>query len=73
MSLQDENGRNIFAVSDEELKSGGRKGAAYEDIKYLSQEAEWFLAGLLEGLPDGQYLQHDMSRPAQTVHAQSSR
>ena len=50
--MQDEDGRNIFAVSDEELKAGGRKGAEYVDVKYLSQEAEWFLGGLLEGLPD---------------------
>ena len=52
VSMQDEDGRNIFAVSDEELKAGGRKGAEYVDVKYLSQEAEWFLGGLLEGLPD---------------------
>ncbi|CAD6574075.1 MAG: hypothetical protein TREMPRED_001001 [Tremellales sp. Tagirdzhanova-0007] len=52
VSLQDEKGRNIFAVSDEELKAGGRKNAAFEDVRFLSQEGEWFLAGLMEGLPD---------------------
>lgn len=54
VSLRDKNKRNIFAVTPEEAKSGGRKDAPYEDLKYLSQEAEWFLAGLLEGLPDGE-------------------
>ncbi|OXG23341.1 glutamine synthetase [Cryptococcus neoformans Tu401-1] len=52
VSLQDKNGKNIFAVSDEEAANGGRKDAAFEDAKYLSQEGEWFLAGLLEGMPD---------------------
>lgn len=55
VSLRDETGRNIFAVTDEVVKAGGRKGAAFDDLRYLSQEAEWFLAGLLEGLPDGQF------------------
>ncbi len=54
VSLRDESGHNIFSVSDEEVKAGGRKGAAYDDVRFLSQEAEWFLAGLLEGLPDGE-------------------
>lgn len=53
VSIQDKNGTNIFAVSEEEMISGGRKSAAFKDLRYLSQEAEWFLAGLLEGLPDG--------------------
>ncbi|KIS00368.1 glutamine synthetase [Cryptococcus deuterogattii 2001/935-1] len=52
VSLQDKNGKNIFAVSDKEAANGGRKGAAFKDLKYLSQEGEWFLAGLLEGMPD---------------------
>ena len=55
VSLQDYSGRNIFAVSDAELDAGGRRGAAYPDTKFLSQEGEWFLAGVLEGLPDGQF------------------
>ena len=53
VSIRDKSGRNIFAVTEEEKKAGGREGAAFEDTKYLSQEAEWFLAGLLEGLSDG--------------------
>lgn len=52
MSLRDSNGNNIFAVSDDELKTG-RQGAANEETKFISQEAEWFLAGILDGLPDG--------------------
>ena len=55
MSIRDETGRNIFAVTEDEQKNGGRKGAAFDDTKYLSQEAEWFLAGVLTGLSDGQY------------------
>jgi hypothetical protein len=53
VSIRDKTGRNIFAVTEEEKKAGGREGAAFDDTKYLSQEAEWFLAGLLEGLSDG--------------------
>jgi len=53
VSIRDKSGRNIFAVTEEEKKAGGREGAAFDDTKYLSQEAEWFLAGLLEGLSDG--------------------
>lgn len=41
-------------MTEDEQKNGGRKGAAFEDTKYLSQEAEWFLAGVLTGLSDGQ-------------------
>ncbi|WVQ70556.1 hypothetical protein IAR50_000075 [Cryptococcus sp. DSM 104548] len=52
VSLQDKDGKNIFAVTDEEAANGGRANAAYDDVKYISQEAEWFLAGLLEGMPD---------------------
>ncbi|TFK92309.1 glutamine synthetase/guanido kinase [Polyporus arcularius HHB13444] len=51
VSLRDEEGKSIFAVSDSELKTG-RANAQYEDTKFLSQEGEWFLAGILEGLPD---------------------
>lgn len=43
--------KSLFAVSKEELKTG-RQGAAYEDTKFISQEGEWFLAGILDGLPD---------------------
>jgi glutamine synthetase len=56
VSIRDKSGRNIFAVTEEEKKAGGREGAAFDDTKYLSQEAEWFLAGLLEGLSDGMSL-----------------
>lgn len=52
VSLRDKNGRNIFAVSDDELVSG-RVGASYDDTKFISQEAEWFLAGVLDGIADG--------------------
>jgi glutamine synthetase len=53
VSIRDKSGRNIFAVTEEEKANGGREGAAFDDTKYISQEAEWFLAGLLEGLSDG--------------------
>lgn len=51
VSLRDSNGKSLFAVSDSELKTG-REGAANDDVKFLSQEGEWFLAGVLDGLPD---------------------
>lgn len=51
VSLRDATGFNIFAVSDSELKTG-REGASYDELKYLSQAGEWFLAGVLDGLPD---------------------
>lgn len=54
VSLRDKTGRNIFAVTDEELKNGGRKGASYDDTKYISQHCEWFLAGILDGIQDGE-------------------
>ncbi|WVF67973.1 hypothetical protein IAT40_002735 [Kwoniella sp. CBS 6097] len=52
VSLQDKNGNNLFAVTEEEEKNGGRKDAAFEDTRYLSKEGEWFLAGVIEGMPD---------------------
>ncbi|KAI0780673.1 glutamine synthetase/guanido kinase [Trametes elegans] len=51
VSLRDENGKSLFALPEDQLKTG-RAGAKYEDTKYLSQEGEWFLAGVLAGLPD---------------------
>jgi glutamine synthetase len=39
-------------VSDSELKRG-RVNAANDDTKFISQEAEWFLAGILDGIADG--------------------
>lgn len=54
MSLRDKEGRNIFGLSKEQTAAGGRKDAKWKDLQYISQEAEWFLAGLLEGLKDGE-------------------
>jgi len=51
VSLRDSNGRNVFAVQPEELEKG-RTGAAYDELKYISQTAEYFLAGVLDGLTD---------------------
>lgn len=48
-------GKNIFAVSKEELETG-RADAANNDTRFISREAEMFLAGVLEGLPDGMTL-----------------
>lgn len=53
MSLRTKDGQNLFAISDSELANGGRKGAANDDTKYMSKEGEMFLAGVLDGLPDG--------------------
>ncbi|KAJ9118007.1 hypothetical protein QFC24_006279 [Naganishia onofrii] len=52
VSIRDKTGRNIFALTDEQIKAGGRADAKWKDTKYISQEAEWFLAGILNGLPD---------------------
>jgi len=52
ISLKNNEGRNIFSVSEAELQTG-RANAANEDTKYISQEAEWFLAGILDGVADG--------------------
>ena len=54
VSLRNKDGRNIFAVSAEELETG-RANAANEDTKFISQEAEWFLAGVLDGIADGMH------------------
>lgn len=51
ISLRDKSGRNVFAVEEGEMDSG-REGAQFEDTKRISQVAEWFLAGVLDGLPD---------------------
>jgi glutamine synthetase len=51
VSLRDANGVNIFAVPDDLLESG-RGDAAFADTKYMSQEGEHFLAGLLDGIQD---------------------
>jgi glutamine synthetase len=52
VSLRDSNGSNAFAIKSEE-QQGGREGAPYDELKYISQTAEYFLAGVLEGLTDG--------------------
>lgn len=52
VSLRDKDGKNVFAVTKEVAAAGGRKDAPFPDLKFMSQEAEWYLAGLLEGLPD---------------------
>lgn len=54
MSLRDSNGSNAFAVKSEELQ-GGREGAPYDELRYISQTAEYFLAGVLDGLTDGKF------------------
>lgn len=51
ISLRDKNGKNVFAVEESEVEKG-RKEAKYEDTARISQIGEWFLAGILEGLPD---------------------
>ncbi|KZT60465.1 glutamine synthetase/guanido kinase [Calocera cornea HHB12733] len=48
VSLRNAEGVNIFAQKGKEP----RKDATYPDTKFLSQEGEWFLAGVLDGLPD---------------------
>lgn len=53
VSLRDANGKSLFAVSDAELKTG-RAGATNGEVKFISQEGEWFLAGVLDGLPDSE-------------------
>ncbi|EEB90450.1 hypothetical protein MPER_11339 [Moniliophthora perniciosa FA553] len=52
VSLRDETERNIFAISEAELSSGGRQGAANDDTKFMSLEGEQFLAGVLDGIAD---------------------
>jgi len=51
VSLRGADGKNVFAVSNSELQTG-REGAAYNDTRFMSQIGEWFLAGVLDGLPD---------------------
>lgn len=60
MSLRDADGNNAFALSGEELKTG-RSGAANDDTKFMSQEGEWFLAGVLDGIADGKALPHPVN------------
>lgn len=51
VSLKTKDGRNVFAIDKSHLHRG-RSDAQYEDTKWLSKEGEWFLAGVLDGLPD---------------------
>jgi len=51
VSLRGSNNKNAFAIESEE-RQGGRQGAAYDELKYISQTAEYFLAGVLNGLTD---------------------
>jgi hypothetical protein len=51
VSIKTKEGKNLFAVQDSEMENG-RTDAQYEDTKWLSQEGEWFLAGVLDGLED---------------------
>jgi len=48
VSLRNLEGKNIFAHSGK----GARENAANADTRFISQEGEWFLAGVLDGLPD---------------------
>ncbi|KNZ73775.1 Type-1 glutamine synthetase 2 [Termitomyces sp. J132] len=51
VSLRDSNGTNVFALAEGDSKEG-RKDAQYDDTRYVSQEGEWFLAGILDGIAD---------------------
>ncbi|KAF5386966.1 hypothetical protein D9615_001559 [Tricholomella constricta] len=51
VSMRDNKGANVFAVSAAE-REHGRKDAQYADTRFLSQEGEWFLAGILDGIGD---------------------
>ncbi|KAG1759849.1 glutamine synthetase guanido kinase [Suillus occidentalis] len=57
VSLKDGEGRNAFSLSDVD-RDHGRANAAFEDTRYLSQIGEHFLAGVLDGLPDGRIYFH---------------
>ncbi|KIY63056.1 glutamine synthetase/guanido kinase [Cylindrobasidium torrendii FP15055 ss-10] len=46
VSLRDSSGKNVFAFPE------GRADAAFPDTKYISELAEQFLAGLLDGVAD---------------------
>lgn len=53
VSLRDSDGKNIFAFPESET-GHGREGAKYDDTKFISEVAEQFLAGILDGLPDSE-------------------
>ncbi|CAD6581689.1 MAG: hypothetical protein CYPHOPRED_001685 [Cyphobasidiales sp. Tagirdzhanova-0007] len=48
VSLQDARGNNLFSLPE----GKSRADAKWDDLRCVSQEMEWFLAGILEGLPD---------------------
>ena len=54
VSLMNKDGNNVFAVKADAAKTG-RPHAAFDDTKFMSQEGEWFLAGVLDGLADGRF------------------
>lgn len=54
VSLRDASGKDVFALNSADIEKGGRLDAKYEDTKFMSQEGEWFVAGLLDGLADGE-------------------
>ncbi|KAG2124611.1 hypothetical protein DEU56DRAFT_827098 [Suillus clintonianus] len=51
VSLKDGEGHNVFSLSNVD-RDRGRVNAAFEDTRYLSELGEYFLAGVLDGLPD---------------------
>jgi len=51
VSLRDSKGENVFEFPGAETGKG-REGAKYDDTKFISEAAEQFLAGILDGLPD---------------------
>ncbi|KAG6817787.1 hypothetical protein H0H87_003195 [Tephrocybe sp. NHM501043] len=51
VSMRDSDGNNVFAVAESQHKNG-RKDSQYEDTRFMSQEGEWFLAGILDGIAD---------------------
>ncbi|KAF9053918.1 glutamine synthetase/guanido kinase [Hymenopellis radicata] len=51
VSLRNEAGDNIFALPKSDVAKG-REGAAFNDTKYISEVAEQFLAGVLDGIAD---------------------
>jgi glutamine synthetase len=53
--MRTKDGKNVFALSDADAKKG-RSDAANDDTKWMSQEGEWFLAGVLDGLSDSKFM-----------------
>ncbi|SJL00475.1 probable glutamine synthetase [Armillaria ostoyae] len=55
VSLRNSQDQNIFALPRSDVATG-REGAAFEDTKYISEAAEHFLAGILDGVADNPVL-----------------